>query len=202
MLVAHEGVRGLEHRVPQALGDALAQRLEQGRPAHGPAERLRLVGVQAQHLEQEVLDLARRERLAQALVLPPCAENAARGVQSELDAPQPQRLDPVVGNPDARRDAADAREKLAVDLPRGGEDLPRRARRRRLRRALDHQGVLARFLGDVLGEERLERRQREAQRQGRAQLGDGEPAEFAQQPAVQRGECPFAVQACGGFTAR
>jgi hypothetical protein len=198
----HERSRSPGHGYAQLLRHAFAQRRQEPRQPHRSAERLRLLGVQLQYFEQPALELAVGERLAQPASVPPRVEYSPGGVQSELDAPQAQRLDPVVGDLDAHRESADAREELAVDLPRRGEDFARRPGGRRFGRAPDHQRVLAHFLGHVLGEKRLERRQREAQRQRPAQLFDRAPAEFAQQPAVQRGERPFPVQAECGFTAR
>jgi len=204
---AREGFRGVDHGLPQALGDAIAQRRQQPRQPHAKAERLCFVRIQAQHLEEPALDFLGGESLAHAAAPPPLLEYPISRVQTQRHALQAQRLDAFIADVDAHRESPGAREELPVDLARGGEQLAcspgprRRARRECLGSAPDHQGVLACFLLHVLGEERLEGGQRQAQRQRAAQITDRTAAEFLQQPPVQRRECCFAIQT-GGLTAR
>ena len=106
------------------------------------------------------------------------------------------------------RQAARAREELAIDLARLREQAAgvlvarRAAGREQPGGAVDRLRVLADFLGDVRLEQRLERREREAQRQRLAQPAQRTAVELPEQPRVQARENARAVQRACGFTAR
>jgi len=188
------------------LGDPLAQHRERRGKTHRAAQRQHFERIELEQLAQAKREILARQNRSTLLSPAPRIEQAIRKIESKLDPSQPQRLDLVVRNVDPYREAPNPHEKITIGLARRSEELPRSlvrwrdTRAHRNGRATDYAGVLANLFFDVLGEERLERRQRKAQRQRGTRALGGAPAEFAQQPAVQRGECPLAVQA-RGFTA-
>src|SRR5688572_3999075 len=185
------------------LGDPLAQRRERPWQAHRAAQRQNFERIELEQLAHAKREILARENRTALLSPAPGIEQSIRKVKPHLDPPQPQRLDLVVRDVDPHGKARYAREKFTIGLARRSEELPRRLLRRRDARAgrnggaTDHAGVLANLLFDVLGEEGLECGQGKAQRQRGTRALGGAPAELAQQPAVQLGECLLAIQARG-----
>lgn len=209
---ARERRADVDHGRAQLARRARPERRNRAAGLHAAPELGRLLAVQGQHVAQALLQLLGRQRIAQPPALAPGGKDPVGQIESLLDAPAAQRLDARVGNLQAQGQARGAVEEFAVDGARlreqalgGGRPGPRTLGER-LRRAADRQRVLAGFLGDVLGEQRLDRRQRQPQRQRRAQPRGRALTEFPEQPAVQPGECLFAVQpgagSAAGFTAR
>jgi hypothetical protein len=146
--------------------------------------------------------------VAQPPRIAPAGEHAQREIETARDAPAPQRLDARIRDVELHRQAARRAEEFAIDGARarkqlGGILVARRAPRlEQRRRAPDHQRVLADFLGEVRLEQRLERREREAQRQRLAQPEQRAAVELPEQPRVEARENPRPVQRSSGFTAR
>jgi hypothetical protein len=149
-----------------------------------------------------------RHQVAHAAPPTPGREDAQGQVEAARDAAAAHRLDTRVGNIEPHGQAARTREELAIDRARAREQaarvvvIRRAARSEQARGAFDGLRVLANLLRDIRLEQRLERGEREAQRQRFAQPAQRAAVELPEQARVQTREDPRAVQRAIGFTAR